>query len=87
MHQLASPATGGRPAQWWPNALNLKVLHQRSNLSDPSKGEFQYTEAFANCDLDALRADINKLMTTSQDWWPADYGHYGGLFIRMAWHR
>ena len=71
---------------WWPNQLNLKILHQNSPLSDPMGKEFNYAEEFATLDLDALKKDINALMTTSQDWWPADYGHYGGLFIRMAWH-
>ena len=71
---------------WWPNQLNLKVLHQNSSLSDPMGREFNYAEEFKTVDLDALTRDIDELMTTSQDWWPADYGHYGGLFIRMAWH-
>jgi catalase-peroxidase len=71
---------------WWPNQLNLKILHQNSPLSDPMGKEFNYAEEFKTLDLDALKNDINELMTTSQDWWPADYGHYGPLFIRMAWH-
>ena len=71
---------------WWPNQLNLKVLHQNSPLSDPMGDEFNYAEEFATLDLDALKKDIEAVMTTSQDWWPADYGHYGPLFIRMAWH-
>ena len=71
---------------WWPNQLNLKVLHQNSSLSDPMGQEFNYAEEFKTLDLDALQQDIDALMTTSQDWWPADYGHYGPLFIRMAWH-
>jgi len=71
---------------WWPNQLNLKVLHQNSSLSDPMGEGFNYAEEFKTLDLDALKKDIDELMTTSQDWWPADYGHYGGLFIRMAWH-
>ena len=71
---------------WWPNQLNLKVLHQNSSLSDPMGEGFNYAEEFKALDLDALKKDIDALMTTSQDWWPADYGHYGGLFIRMAWH-
>ena len=71
---------------WWPNQLNLKVLHQNSSLSDPMGREFNYAEEFKTLDLDAVTRDIDELMTTSQDWWPADYGHYGGLFIRMAWH-
>ncbi|MDE0829823.1 MAG: catalase/peroxidase HPI [Vicinamibacterales bacterium] len=71
---------------WWPNQLNLKVLHQNSPLSDPMGDEFNYAEEFKTLDLDALQQDVDTLMTTSQDWWPADYGHYGPLFIRMAWH-
>ena len=73
-------------AQWWPNQLNLKLLHQNSSLSNPMDEDFDYAEEFKTLDLDALRKDIEALMTTSQDWWPADYGHYGPLFIRMAWH-
>jgi len=72
--------------RWWPNQLNLKVLHQNSPASDPMGAEFNYAEAFKTLDLDAVKKDIEAVMTTSQDWWPADYGHYGPLFIRMAWH-
>ena len=71
---------------WWPNQLNLRILHQNSNLSDPMGDGFNYAEEFKKLDLKALKADLTALMTDSQDWWPADYGHYGGLFIRMAWH-
>ena len=71
---------------WWPNQLNLQILHQHSPLSDPLGEEFNYSEAFKSLDLAALKKDLESLMTTSQDWWPADYGHYGRLFIRMAWH-
>ncbi len=71
---------------WWPNQLNLKILHQRSEQSNPMGAAFNYAEAFKSLDLEALRRDLTALMTDSQDWWPADYGHYGGLFIRMAWH-
>jgi catalase-peroxidase len=71
---------------WWPNQLNLKVLHQHPPAGDPMGADFNYAEAFKTVDLDALKKDIEKVMTTSQDWWPADYGHYGPLFIRMAWH-
>ncbi|MHC5111570.1 MAG: catalase/peroxidase HPI [Planctomycetota bacterium] len=71
---------------WWPNQVNLKILHQNSPQSDPMGKEFNYAEEFKTLDLDAVKKDINELMTQSQDWWPADYGHYGPLFIRMAWH-
>jgi catalase-peroxidase len=71
---------------WWPNQLNLKILHQHSPLSNPMGEEFNYAEEFKKLDLEALKKDLYALMTDSQDWWPADYGHYGGLFIRMAWH-
>jgi len=71
---------------WWPNQLNLKILHQHSALSNPMGTSFNYSEAFRTVDLDALKADLFALMKTSQDWWPADYGHYGPFFIRMAWH-
>ena len=78
---------GAKPSQgWWPNQLNLKILHQNSPLSDPLDKDFDYATAFKSLDLAAVRKDIYALMTTSQDWWPADYGHYGPLFIRMAWH-
>ena len=72
--------------RWWPNQLNLKVLHQNSALSDPMGEAFDYAAEFRTLDLDALKQDVEALMTTSQNWWPADYGHYGPLFIRMAWH-
>jgi len=71
---------------WWPNQLHLKILHQNSSLSDPMGKDFNYAEEFKTLDLDALQKDIQAVMTTSQDWWPADYGHYGPFFIRMAWH-
>ena len=71
---------------WWPNQLNLKVLQQNSPMADPMGEEFDYAKEFKALDLDALKSDIEELMTTSQDWWPADYGHYGPFFIRMAWH-
>lgn len=71
---------------WWPNQLNLKILAQNSDLSNPMGGKFSYKEEFKKLDLAALKKDINTLMTTSQDWWPADFGNYLGLFIRMAWH-
>jgi catalase-peroxidase len=71
---------------WWPNQPDLGVLNQHSPLSNPTDEDFNYAEAFKTLDLDALKRDIFEVMTTSQDWWPADYGHYGGLFIRMSWH-
>ena len=72
--------------QWWPNQLNLKMLHQNPPTSNPMGEDFNYAEAFKTLDLEALKQDIDAVMTTSQEWWPADYGHYGPLFIRMAWH-
>ncbi len=80
----ASSGTSNR--DWWPNQLNLKILHQNSPMSNPMGEEFNYAEEFKKLDLEALKKDLYALMTDSQDWWPADYGHYGGLFIRMAWH-
>jgi catalase-peroxidase len=79
-----SSATSNK--DWWPKQLNLKILHQHSAKSDPMGEEFNYAEEFKKVDLEALKKDLYALMTDSQDWWPADYGHYGGLFIRMAWH-
>jgi catalase-peroxidase len=73
-------------ADWWPNQLNLKVLHQHSPLSDPMGKEFHYAEEFKSLDLDSVIKDLHAVMTDSQEWWPADFGHYGPLFIRMAWH-
>ena len=78
--------SGTSNRDWWPNQLNLKVLHQQPPAGDPLGASFDYAEAFMTVDLDALRKDIEQVMTTSQEWWPADYGHYGPFFVRMAWH-
>ena len=71
---------------WWPQTLNLDILHQHDRKSDPMGADFDYRKALKELDVDALKADLKALMTDSQDWWPADWGHYGGLMIRMAWH-
>ena len=77
---------GTRNTDWWPNQLKLNILRQNSSLSNPLGEDFDYAEAFKSLDLEAVKIDLHALMTDSQDWWPADFGHYGGLFIRMAWH-
>ena len=82
--QTAAMARSNR--DWWPNQLNLKILQQNSPLSDPMGKDFNYAEEFKKLDFQALKKDLYALMTDSQDWWPADFGHYGPLFIRMAWH-
>ncbi len=79
-------AAGRSNADWWPDQLNLKILHQHSPLSDPMGEGFDYAQAFKSLDLEAVKQDLRALMTDSQDWWPADFGHYGPLFVRMAWH-
>ena len=81
-----SPSAGATNKDWWPNQLNLKMLHQHSTLSDPMGEGFNYADEFKSLDLEAVKTDLAALMTDSQDWWPADFGHYGPLFIRMAWH-
>ena len=88
-HTKPDRYTGARPMSlrdWWPNQVDLQMLHQNSSLSNPMGEEFNYAEEFRKLDLAALKKDLEELMTASQDWWPADYGHYGPLFIRMAWH-
>jgi catalase-peroxidase len=86
MHGSATTPAAPTNAGWWPNQLNLKILHQNSSLSNPMGPVFDYAEAFEKLDYQALKKDLQALMTDSQDWWPADWGHYGGFFIRMAWH-
>jgi len=88
MQGAGSVTTANAPtnAGWWPNQLNLKILHQHSSLSNPMGPVFDYAEAFKKLDYQALKKDLHALMTDSEDWWPADWGHYGGLFIRMTWH-
>ena len=83
-HAAAGGGTTNR--DWWPNQLNLKILHQHSSLSDPMGEKFNYADEFKSLDFEAVKQDLRALMTDSQDWWPADFGHYGPLFIRMAWH-
>ncbi|MFP5473610.1 MAG: peroxidase family protein, partial [Gammaproteobacteria bacterium] len=83
-HQAASSGTTNR--DWWPQQLRLDMLHQHSAKSNPMGEDFDYAQAFKSLDLDAVKRDLTALMTDSQDWWPADFGHYGGLFVRMAWH-
>ena len=79
-------SSGTSNQDWWPNQLNLSILHQHDQKSDPMDQDFDYREEFKKLDYDALKKDLNDLMTDSQDWWPADYGHYGPFFIRMTWH-
>ena len=88
MHGPKAHKAGGSTANqhWWPDQINLKILDQHSPASNPMGEDFDYAEAFKSLDLAAVKADLTELMTDSQEWWPADYGHYGPLFIRMAWH-
>ncbi|MGA1614128.1 MAG: catalase-peroxidase, partial [Lutimaribacter sp.] len=80
----ANSTTGATNMDWWPKALNLDILHQHDGKTNPLAG-FNYRDAVKELDFDALKADMHALLTQSQDWWPADYGHYGGLMIRLAW--
>ena len=88
MHGTLKHSAGGgtNNQDWWPNQLKLNILRQHSTLSDPMEADFDYAEAFKSLDLAEVKQSIFDLMTDSQDWWPADYGHYGPFFIRMAWH-
>ena len=87
-HAALKPTMAGSRTNddWWPNQLSLKILQQHSERSDPMGKDFNYAEEFQSLDLHAVVADLHALMTDSQDWWPADYGHYGPFFVRMAWH-
>ena len=81
-----SAGGGTKNYDWWPNQLNLNILRQHSSLANPMGEGFDYAEEFGKLDLKAVKEDLYGVMTDSQDWWPADYGHYGPFFIRMAWH-
>ena len=84
--RLAHPTEGGGNVDWWPNQLNLRILRSHTAVSNPMDPDFDYAEAFKTVDLDELARDVDEVLTTSQDWWPADFGHYGGFMVRMAWH-
>lgn len=87
LFQNANVAGGGKPiSQWWPDVLRLDILRLHGARSDPNGDNFDYATSFRKLDYHALKRDLNRLMTDPQDFWPADFGHYGGLFIRMAWH-
>ncbi|MBY9010720.1 MAG: catalase-peroxidase, partial [Candidatus Lokiarchaeota archaeon] len=88
MGRLKRPTAGGGMTiqDWWPNQLNIDILHQHSSKSNPMGKDFNYAKEFKSLDLEAVKKDLSELMTKSQSWWPADFGHYGPLFIRMAWH-
>ena len=82
----SNTTTENTNTDWWPNSLNLDILHQHDSKTSPYDNDFNYADAFNSLDLEALKTDLKNLMTQSQPWWPADWGHYGGLMIRMAWH-
>ena len=82
----SNSSSGTSNKDWWPDQLNLNILHQHDKKSDPMDDGFDYRKEFKDIDYAALKADLNDLMTDSQEWWPADYGHYGPFFIRMTWH-
>ena len=82
----SNSSSGTSNKDWWPEQLNLNILHQHDRKSDPMDEGFDYRKEFGDIDYDALKQDLNDLMTDSQEWWPADYGHYGPFFIRMTWH-
>lgn len=87
VHRLTNIGGGGtQNTDWWPDSLKLNILRQHAPSSNPLGADFDYARAFESLDYDAVKKDLTELMTDSQDWWPADFGHYGGLFIRMAWH-
>ena len=86
IHRVTHPTEGAGNRTWWPNQLNLRILQKNPPMADPMGAKFDYAAEFKTLDLDAVKRDIEEVMTTSQDWWPADFGHYGPLFIRMAWH-
>jgi len=86
MHGSATTSRPTSTQDWWPEALNVEILHQHDARSNPMDPDFNYQEAVKALDFDALKSDLHALMTDSQSWWPADWGHYGGLMIRMAWH-
>lgn len=85
-HEMNTGGGGTRNRDWWPDSLKLGILRQHTDVTNPLGGDFDYAAEFKTLDLEAVKKDLHALMTDSQEWWPADFGHYGGLFIRMAWH-